>query len=81
VFVIDQLSLKPPHFDEHKVMLGFDSQDNAVDAYNKSYSDGSGPLRIGAVTPMSVDQFKAWLVKADLNKPVGDVHEQVTRPS
>lgn len=81
VFVIDQLSLSPAHFDEHKVMLGFDSQDAALAAYIKSWSDGSGPARIGAVTSMSVDQFKAWITKADLQHAVGDIQGQVTRPS
>ncbi len=36
--------------------------------YNAAFSDGSGPRRIGAVTPVDVERFKAWLRGGDTMK-------------
>ncbi len=64
VFVVDQIDPDTGRFDEHKVMLGFGSDAEAVAAYNAGFSDGSGPRRRGAITRMSLDEFKAWLHSA-----------------
>jgi len=57
IFVVDQL--KPDgSFDESKVMLGFDSVEQAKAAYMSNYSEGwSG---FGSITPAG-DNFKEWL--------------------
>lgn len=76
VFVIDQIDPKTGLFDEHKAMLGFKDQESAIDAYNKSFSDNSGPDRIGAITPMPMDLFKTWAKEGNTKKPLdyeGDV--------
>ena len=70
VYIIDQIEPKTGNFDEHKTMLGFDSPADALAIYNAAFNDGSGVTRIGAVTPMSVTEFKTWLHKADTKKPV-----------
>jgi predicted RNA methylase len=57
VFVVDQYN-KDGSFDEHKAMLGFDSEAKAMLAYRDSYEKGWEGGR--AITPMSFDQFKAW---------------------
>ncbi|WP_341893728.1 hypothetical protein [Ferrovibrio terrae] len=69
IYVIDQ---KEPTgaFDEHKVMIGFSSPDDALATYERAFSDGSAQSRIGAVTPMTQRQFKNWLKNGDNTKPV-----------
>jgi hypothetical protein len=59
VFVVDQVDPKTRKFDEHKVMLGYDSVPEAMLAYNRNYSKGWDGLE--SVTPMSFDEFKTWL--------------------
>ncbi len=68
-FIIDQRNLVTGGFDEHKVMVGFPTREEALHAYKSSYSDGRGGERIGAVTEMNPQQFGAWMVAADLTKP------------
>ena len=48
-------------FDEHKVLLGFKTEEDALCCYVAAFSDGSGPKRIGSVATMSLDGFKSWL--------------------
>lgn len=58
VFVVDQV--KPDgSFDEHKVMMGFDSVDEAKQAYLSNYEEGWSGL--GNITPVSLDEFKKWV--------------------
>lgn len=70
VFVVDQIDPKTGKFDEHKVMIGFDSQDEATLGYLRNYDD-SGQTRIGAVTEMTMEDFKAWLNSGKTKQPVG----------
>lgn len=56
-YVIDQTD-ENGDFDESKVMLGFDSPEQAKDHYLANYE--SGWDRIGNITPAG-DSFKAWL--------------------
>lgn len=67
VFVIDQ---KKPDgsFDEHKAVLGALTEDQARDLYLSCYEDGWQGL--GAITAMTLPQFKAWLF-GDTSRPVG----------
>ncbi len=59
VFVVDQVDADTKAFDEHKVMLGFNSEAEARAAYEAGFSDGKGKDRLGAMTPMRhVDFFK-----------------------
>lgn len=70
VFVIDQQHADTGKWDEHKVVLGSNSLDEATALYDAGFSDGKGPQRRSGVTPMSVDQFKAWLKGGDTTRPV-----------
>jgi hypothetical protein len=55
VYVVDQhINGK---FDEHKVLIGFHSKQEAVKAYLGSYQTG---WQLGPVTRWSWKQFKAW---------------------
>lgn len=68
VFIVDQHHAKGGGFDEHKIMSGFDTPQNALRAYAESYADKGGD-RIGGVTAMTPAEFKAWL-KTDTTKPI-----------
>jgi len=67
-FVIDQHDPKTGAYDEHKIMLGYRTPIDALHAYAHSYND-AGEGRIGHVTAMGPDEFKAWL-KTDTTKPL-----------
>lgn len=67
-FVIDQKDPATGKFDEHKAFLGYDSPMAAIKAYDASFSDGSGPARRGAITPMSFEDFKTWAREGDTTK-------------
>lgn len=58
VFVVDQVN-EDGSFDEHKVMYGFGSVEEARDAYLSNYEDGWQGL--GAITPVSKEEFKKWI--------------------
>jgi hypothetical protein len=70
VVVIDQIDPATGKFDEHKAILGASDPFDALDIYEGSFSDGSGPDRRGAFTAMSVAEFKEWLAKGDTRKPL-----------
>ena len=58
VFVVDQV--KPDgSFDEHKVMYGFDTEEEAREAYLANYSEGWQGL--GSITVVSKNGFKKWI--------------------
>lgn len=69
VWIVDQINLRTGLFDEHKCMLGFDSEAHAIDTYVAAYHD-KGRERIAGVTAMSMDNFREWLQKGDLARPV-----------
>lgn len=58
VYVIDQRNADGS-FDEHKVMYGFNSAEEARQAYLSNYEDGWQGL--GAITEVSKDEFKKWV--------------------
>ena len=58
VFVVDQVN-PDGSFDEHKVMYGYDSMDDAKKAYLANYSKGWKGL--GNITGASKDEFDKWL--------------------
>lgn len=67
IFVIDQLD-KDGNFDEHKVMLGFDSSEEAREAYLSNYEEGWTGL--GDITKVNVEDFRKWVQKDDVrSKP------------
>lgn len=70
VFIVDQHDLRDGRFDEHKVMLGYRTKEEAVRAYQAGFSDGRGHERQRAVVRMSIPEFKRWLKTCDTKKPV-----------
>lgn len=71
VYVIDQINHDTKKFDEHKAMLGYPSKDAALACYRKAFSDGKADARIGHVTELGMDAFKAWLKGNGGKKPMG----------
>jgi hypothetical protein len=77
VYVIDQVNLKDGKFDEHKAVLAANSPQEAVDLYVNSF-DVPTLDRIGDVTEMSVDEFKAWSKNGRATKrPAGQIPQQI----
>ncbi|ENX57663.1 MULTISPECIES: PLxRFG domain-containing protein [Acinetobacter] len=66
VFIVDQLDQETGGFDEHKVMLGFDSQEAATSAYKSNFDEG---WKVGPIRSMKINQFKDWLKNDDTTKP------------
>ncbi len=58
VYVVDQVNQQTGEFDEHKVMYGFGSMEEAVQAYRDQYEDG---WKVGTVTEVSREEFKKWV--------------------
>lgn len=58
VYVVDQVN-KDGSFDEHKVIMGTASEQEARDTYLANYSKGWTGL--GGIKEMSREQFKAWV--------------------
>jgi len=68
VFIINQHDHRSGAFDEHKCMLGFNSEKDAAKTYCRAFSDGNGPARIGSVETVSIDAFKHWLRNGNTKK-------------
>ncbi|WP_164186104.1 PLxRFG domain-containing protein [Stenotrophomonas maltophilia] len=58
VYVVDQVN-KDGSFDEHKVIMGTASEQEARDTYLANYSKGWTGL--GGIKEMSQEQFKSWV--------------------
>ena len=70
VFVVDQVN-SDGSFDEHKVMYGYDSMDDAEKAYLANYSKGWQGL--GNITGASKTEFDKWLDTSNRKlKPFAD---------
>lgn len=59
VYVVDQINPATNEFDEHKVMYGFGSEEEAREAYLANYSKGWKGL--GNITEASRETFKEWI--------------------
>lgn len=66
VFIVDQIHPDSGKFDEHKVMIGFASEQEARESYAANYAeDWKGLKNISAVP---IDEFKGW-TRSEQNKP------------
>lgn len=66
IFIINQIDPNTKDFDEHKVMLGFSSEDEAKTAYLKNYEKNWKGL--GSIISLTLDQFREWLEKGSQKK-------------
>ena len=71
VFVVDQTVPETGKFDEHKIMMGFETEEEARAGYLANYEKGWRGL--GAMTEMTVDEFKTWTKEADTTKAIGEI--------
>lgn len=74
VFVVDQVD-KSGKFDEHKALIGFSSEQEAVEGYKANYDKN---WKVGPVTAMSADQFKQWVNSGDTAKPLASNKGQLS---
>lgn len=66
VHIVDQKK-RNGHFDEHKVMLGFGTQDEAKDGYHANYEKGWDGMQ--AITSMDMPSFKTWVKEGNHQVP------------
>ncbi|AGO49031.1 putative tail protein [Cellulophaga phage phi13:1] len=63
IFVIDQVDQKTRSFDEHKIMIGFENEEKAKQAYLDCYEkDWKG---FGDISKFSLSKFKSWIKNKD----------------
>ena len=70
-WVINQVvaDSSPAKFDEHKVMIGFDSADEAKKAYLDSFEKGYGARVFGSMTgALTIDELKAKIESGELSR-------------
>lgn len=81
VYVVDAIDQNTGEFDESKVMYGFNSLEEARDAYLSNYSEG---WKVGPITEVSKEEFKKWIDSSTRKgKPFGEyksVKSNVTDP-
>lgn len=68
VHVVDQVDPETGKPDEHKVILGARNEEEARKIYQRNYEKGWQGL--GAITPLSPDEFKAWIKSDGPKKPL-----------
>lgn len=66
IFIIDQVNPTSGQFDEHKVMFGYESEDDAIMGYLSNYESGWEGL--GAVTELTLDLWNKWKKKRGATK-------------
>ncbi|MGD9825118.1 LPD38 domain-containing protein, partial [Desulfobacter sp.] len=70
VFIVDQIDPGTGEFDEHKVVMGAESADEAKSLYMSNYEEGWKGF--GGITEMNQDEFKVWVKDGTrTTKPVG----------
>lgn len=75
VFIVDQVDPKTGKPDEHKVMFGYDSLEQARAAYLAHYEKGWKGL--GAITETTLDDFKTWVHSDATSRPYGPAQPDV----
>jgi hypothetical protein len=71
VFVVDQKKPGNGHFDEHKLLMGWKTEDGAKLGYRQNYTPN---WKVGPITKMTVPELKAWLKSGDTTKPAAHTH-------
>lgn len=69
VFIIDQIDPDTRRFDEHKLVIGAETAEQAEAIYLSGFSDGSGAHRLGAMSELSVAELKTWLAEGNNRRP------------
>jgi len=69
VYIVDQVNPKTGAFDEHKCVMGCDSEDEARKVYMGNYEDGWKGL--GDINAVTIPQFRVWLASGMTKIPFG----------
>ena len=74
IFVLNQRDPRSGWFDEHKVFMGFNKIDDALNHYTRGFTEPNAVTmrRMGGIVEMSNDDFKGWLEHGDKGQPVYD---------
>lgn len=67
VFVVDQYDLDGRKFDEHKVMIGYHTQEAALEDYMMGHHKSKDIF--AAITPFTMPMFRKWVKTHDMKKP------------
>jgi len=67
-FIVDQIDPETGKFDEHKTLVGFDSEEEARQGYLENYEEGWKGL--GAITEMPMDEFREWVKGGRKTAPI-----------
>lgn len=67
-FVVNQVDPKTGEFDEHKVMLGFDTMEEARAAYQSNYAKGWKGAK--SLTEIPVSELQARINSGEIQKPI-----------
>jgi len=79
-YVVNQINPETGKFDEHKVLLGFDSKEAAAEGYHANYENGWAGM--GDIVEMPMEELKAWLREGDTKTPIsGEVSKFNMRPA
>jgi hypothetical protein len=76
VFVVNQKK-EEGGFDEHKIMLGFETKDEAIATYDRAFSGDLGPKLRETVVSTTVDKLKEWLASGNTKKPFEGLAESL----
>jgi hypothetical protein len=71
VYVVDQHDLDGNGFDEHKVMLGYHTEESAKEDYMAGHHLSSKTF--AAITAFTMPMFRRWMSTADLTQPCDDL--------
>jgi len=72
VYIVNQVDPQSKKFDEHKAMVGYDSEEAAKKGYLQNYEKGWQGL--GSIVPMEMEVFKEWAMSKEPKK--GTVKEK-----
>lgn len=75
IYVVDQVDPETGRLDEHKVMAGFGSADEARGAYLENYAKGWKGL--GDLNETTLGELKPWLRAGDTSKPFARRYDAV----
>jgi len=73
VYVIHQNDPTTGEFDEHKVVMGADSEEDATAIYLSNYGDGW--MGFGSIEAMDVEAFRDWVTFAEVANPTEDMFD------
>lgn len=71
VYVVDQVRPDTGKFDEHKVLLGYNSEEEARAAYLSNYAKDWKGLK--SITAIPFDQFKKWAREGEKTRPIAEI--------